>query len=84
MAVFVINPEYVVNEMDDSIVLFTADMEKIYIFNDVEKIILNAFVDSIDLRHAVKEISAQFNSFDENECIEYIEKLISERVLVEC
>ena len=49
-----------------------------------EKIIMNAFVESIDLRDAIKKISTQFDSFDENECVEYIEKLISAGILIEC
>lgn len=84
MVVYIINPEYVLNEMDDQILLFTANMEKIYIFNVIEQIILLAFVEPTTIKQAVELIREHFCSFKENECIEYIDKLISENILTEC
>lgn len=88
MSKYVINPEYIINEGDDTTVeakfVFTPNMEKIYVLQEVEATIVEAFTNAKSMDEAVAEIQSQFTpeSFVAEECKEFIQKLLDAQILV--
>ncbi len=85
MKTYIFNPEYVINENENMNVVFASDMECVYILKDIESIIVKTFFQAKNIDEAVAEISAFFtsNSFRREECIEFINNLIEEGILVD-
>ena len=84
MVKYIFNPEYVINENEKMNVVFTSEMENIYVLKDVESIILKSFHQEKTIDEAVREIKTLFtyDTFNQEECIEFINTLIKEGVLV--
>lgn len=83
---YILNPTFVLNFTDDYNIIFTPNMEKIYVLGEVENIIVNAFINPISINDAISKICLNFTSstFKEAECLEFIHKLIEEEILCVC
>lgn len=86
MKKYYFNPQYVINETEKVTAIFTDNMEYIYILNDVEKIIVSKFIEPRSMDEAVKAISDCFcgETFKKDECEEFINKLIEQRIIICC
>ena len=80
----VINPDYIFNNMESANVVLTPTMENVYLLGDVETIITNAFASPITIVEALYTIKEQFDasSFNESECLDFINKLLSSNILM--
>ena len=85
MKSYIFNPEYVVCENDGASIVFTSNMEYVYVFKEVESIILKAFFQAKIIDEAIAEIRPLFSdeSFMPKECVEFINILITEGVLID-
>ena len=85
MKSYIFNPEYVVCENNSTSIVFTSNMEYIYVFKEVESIILKVFFHATIIDEAVEKISSVFSdgSFMPQECLNFINVLITEGILID-
>ena len=83
MKKYIINPEYVTSRNENSNILFSSDMECVYVLKEVESIIVNTFLDPLSMNDAVEKLRTYFSieSFNAEECIEFINLLIEEKII---
>lgn len=81
---YVFNPEYIISNNDDTDIVFTPDMEKVYILREVESIIVKSFATAHTIDEAMDEIKKHFvpESFRSSECLEFIKEIIKYNILV--
>lgn len=84
MQQYYINPNYVVNQAEKFYTIFTEKVDRVFILQQVESEILLAFNEPKCIDVAVDIISKKFSNdtFNENECRQYINELIENRILV--
>ena len=80
---YIFNKSLEINELDDQNVIFTPNMEKVYILGNVESVIIREFFVPISIDSAIQKISTFFDSnFCPEDCREDIDKLITEKILI--
>lgn len=84
MEKFIINPEYTICENDEIDVMLTANMEQVYILQDVESLIVKCFLTPQTIKAAIATIRDNFtsDSFDEVECESFILEIIKSNIIV--
>lgn len=84
MKKYVINSKFNLANNGQSTIILTPDMEKVYVFQKVENLILESFDIPVSIDFAVTKIKSMFSAstFDYNECISFIDELIEKNILV--
>ena len=84
MQQYYINPNYVINETEKFYTIFTEKVDKVFILHQVEREILLVFSEPVCIDMAIDIISKKFTSdtFNEDECRQYIRELIENGILV--
>jgi len=82
------NPDYEVSDMEEYIVLFTGNLEQVFIIDKSEIELFNIFDRSISIDGAVGLIIGLYaeNETDriniENDCKDFLQKLIKNKILI--
>ncbi len=85
MKKYIFNSEYVIDENENMSIVFSSDVEYVYVLQDIELRILKTFFKEKNIDEAVAEIGAFFSSesYRREECAEFINKLIEEGILID-
>ena len=84
MKKYYINPNIVINKTENFQTIFTPNVDKVFVLQDIESEVLQVFITPMCIKDAVSILSQRFTSetFNETECIQYINKLIEFEILV--
>ena len=84
MKKYIINPEYTICENDEMDVVLTANMEQVYILQDVESLIVKCFSTPQTIKEAIVTIRERFtlDSFNVLECESFISEIINAGIVV--
>ena len=84
MKKYIINPDYRICQNNDVSIVLTSDMTNIYVLGAVEYLIVSCFESAISEESAIDIIKKKFTeeSFDENECKDFIGELFDNNILV--
>lgn len=84
MEKYVFNSDFTINNSGKTDLVFTSQMEKIYVLQEIESIIVKSFEEPITIDEAVGRIKTQFTpeSFVLKECLEFIDKIIDCNIIV--
>lgn len=79
---YIINNKYEQIRSVERIVLINEDVTIIYVFELIEKVILDLFGKPNTVNNAIDKAREMFTDFREDECIDFINDLIHRRILL--
>ena len=79
---YIINNKYEQIRSVERIVLINEDVTIIYVFELIEKVILDLFDKPNTVNNAIDKAREMFTDFREDECIDFINDLIQRRILL--
>lgn len=82
---YVFNPDYIISNNKETDIIFTPNMDKVFILQEIESLIVNCFNSPLSIDEAISKIKPQFtdSSFSLTECIEFINKIIEFKIIIQ-